>query len=374
LLVQQFFEVEQYAQYINEKFIPFYVDTEDPWGAGLENFYEIGGGPSIAIIQSDGSLYDILTSYSDGEAEFYLERVNISLKGENAYATLKARHERNPDDLRIKFQLAQKHADMWQGRKAVQLAVEILEKSDEAKTIDVTLEEGAPPINLYEYARYGAGLGEMWQTQSTEPLEKFRMDFPESILMDRVYNDLARAYLDLPASDEGDLFFEDLVARYPDNFEMLRRALRYRIVTKSKLDKAENLALTMVEMHPESDDIRRDAAEILILKNKEKEALEIYGNDFIQTLMDKPNDMNSYAWFWALKETNLESALIAAQKAVDLSGDPNIMDTLSMVYWKMGEPEKAIQIEEEAYKMNPNPAYQERIKEIRKKMEGEVID
>ena len=70
-----------------------------------------------------------------------------------------------------------------------------------------------------------------------------------------------------------------------------------------------------------------------------------------------------------MQEKNLETALACIQRAFDVNPeDDNLLDTMSMVYWKMKEYEKAIETEERAYAMNQNPGYLERIKQIKEDM------
>jgi tetratricopeptide (TPR) repeat protein len=74
--------------------------------------------------------------------------------------------------------------------------------------------------------------------------------------------------------------------------------------------------------------------------------------------MDKANDLGSYARFWAGQGKNLDSALEAAKKCVELSSEsPSNWDALSQVYLKQGNfdgalkaAQKAVDLAEEAQK------------------------
>jgi len=80
--------------------------------------------------------------------------------------------------------------------------------------------------------------------------------------------------------------------------------------------------------------------------------------------------LNDYAWFWATRGCNLESALTAAQRAPALRDAANIWDTLSMVYRKQGRLGEALNAEERAVQLSEGrvQTYIERLEEIRREM------
>lgn len=68
--------------------------------------------------------------------------------------------------------------------------------------------------------------------------------------------------------------------------------------------------------------------------------------------------LNSYAWTFAEIGKELESAAEAARKAVELSkDDPQILDTLAEVYYKMGKKQLAIETIEKAIAKEPEDEY-----------------
>jgi hypothetical protein len=70
----------------------------------------------------------------------------------------------------------------------------------------------------------------------------------------------------------------------------------------------------------------------------EDKAVKVFGDDFVTENFKDAYKLNSYAWFWGnFESANLESALRASKRSVELSNSANHWDTLSMVYWKMGE-------------------------------------
>jgi len=61
----------------------------------------------------------------------------------------------------------------------------------------------------------------------------------------------------------------------------------------------------------------------------------------------------------------------AAKKSIELKNDHNYWDTLSMVYWKMGKYQEAIEAEEKALQLagGKNEGYEKQISDIKAEME-----
>jgi uncharacterized Ntn-hydrolase superfamily protein len=68
--------------------------------------------------------------------------------------------------------------------------------------------------------------------------------------------------------------------------------------------------------------------------------------------------LNSLAWFAATHDFHLSEALEAAQRAVGLEPkNTNIMDTLAEAYYRMGNFDKAIEVQKEALAIAPGDEY-----------------
>jgi tetratricopeptide (TPR) repeat protein len=73
---------------------------------------------------------------------------------------------------------------------------------------------------------------------------------------------------------------------------------------------------------------------------------------------DDAGMLNSLAWFTAINDIYLSQALEAAKKAVELEPEnSNILDTLAEVYFRLGNAEKAIEIETRALELSPDETY-----------------
>ncbi len=111
-------------------------------------------------------------------------------------------------------------------------------------------------------------------------------------------------------------------------------------------------------------------ARICLKNGKTAEALKYYGPAFMKEHWGNPDVMNSYSYLWAMNEKNLKSSLTAIERAIELDPKaPRFYDTLSTVYWKMKEYEKAIKAEEKALEILPGYEwYLNQIKAIKKDM------
>ena len=71
-----------------------------------------------------------------------------------------------------------------------------------------------------------------------------------------------------------------------------------------------------------------------------------------------PGMLNGLAWACATNSIYLEDALKAARRAVHLAPrNVDILDTLAEVYFRMGNPQKAIEVETRAAKIDPKSQY-----------------
>ncbi len=118
------------------------------------------------------------------------------------------------------------------------------------------------------------------------------------------------------------------------------------------LDSAEAMIEFALRINPDTPFIRSAAAQIYMRLKKEEKALEIFGPEFIKTKMDDPSWLSSYASFWSSQIKNLESALAAAQRLVELApkNARNWM-TLGSVYRFQKNYPEALKAMEKAYEL-----------------------
>jgi tetratricopeptide (TPR) repeat protein len=96
------------------------------------------------------------------------------------------------------------------------------------------------------------------------------------------------------------------------------------------------------------------------------------GNKLVTMFKNDSDRLNSLAWAivdpqGGVEKKDLDLALKAAKRSVELDKNPANMDTLARVYFVKGDKAKALEIEKEALKMAPDSdkkSYEDTIKEF----------
>jgi tetratricopeptide (TPR) repeat protein len=102
------------------------------------------------------------------------------------------------------------------------------------------------------------------------------------------------------------------------SYDMIDYA-NYWVGRNSNLEAAVRAAETALKLFPDSSYYLSQAAGVYIKAGKEDKALEIYGPAYVQKNIGKANALDTYAAFWGNQGKNLDSALEAGRKAVELS-------------------------------------------------------
>jgi tetratricopeptide (TPR) repeat protein len=148
----------------------------------------------------------------------------------------------------------------------------------------------------------------------------------------------------------------------------LRDYVNFWVGQESNTESVEDMMELAVKMAPDNFYVVRAVADTYIKLEKPEKALEVFGPDCIKDYMDDSNSLYSYARFWGNLGKNLESALAAAKKSVELAEAPYKWDTLSLVYLKMKNYDEAMKAAEKAVETAGDQAdrYEKRIEEIKK--------
>jgi tetratricopeptide (TPR) repeat protein len=125
---------------------------------------------------------------------------------------------------------------------------------------------------------------------------------------------------------------------------------------KENLESAKAMVDTAVKIGPDSVYFLRDVADAYIRLGEDAKAMAAYGPAWLEKSESglTGRDINTYASFWLRQEKNLESALEAARKSVEI--DPKsyyFWSTLSDVYAKMGDKTEAVKAGEKALELAP---------------------
>ncbi|KPK87768.1 hypothetical protein AMJ80_11735 [bacterium SM23_31] len=429
MLDEQFFSNEKFHPYVNSKYVAVRAVRGEESGDALYEEYNVRATPTVAITQANGTEIDRVIGYS-APPEGFMDRLEESLNSETTFANLLKGYNENPDDLKAAYKLASKYNDTYRTDQANELFEKILTRPDEAKKIMVPFGSEGEVISIYEQAKFTQGnLDEFIEEFPDSKLardaytrlarthsngrdvekdgqffNKMLEKYPEDInLLKYFVTFCVRSKTDVerglkiaekintetgvsdPAHTKN---YAELLALSGDN-EKLNRfygksfADRQRgtlatnlynyasfwISRKENLEDALAKARMVVELRDGNPSYRSRVAQLFIQAENLEGAMEIYGSEFVNDYMSDARILYSYASFWGRQEKNLESALEAAKKSVELDPQPNSYDALSLIYWKSGKLNEAIKAEEKALELSPeNARYLKRIEDIKKEI------
>jgi tetratricopeptide (TPR) repeat protein len=307
---------------------------------------------------------------------------------------------------------------------------------------------GDKKVTYTEYAEYSLGiLAYRGEKRDLEPLKSFIKKYPESPMLKNAYMYVSLYYMSLGSKEEAGKFFEEYVAKFPDDpnvlnyyvtriirdkeplergiqlAEKIRDMMKFNpdprfiknlaqlYILKGEPEKAENLygnnfmegrvsmlgmalmdyanfwvqqnkntdsAVAMAEMavrlNPEMWYTIQSLAQVYLKLNKEDKALEVYGPAYVKKYWDKSVNVRSYAGFWTRQGKNLESALGAAKRAIELTPDAYAWDTLAQTFLKLKRYDEALKAEEKAVALAEGPSaesFKKKIEQIKKAMAEE---
>jgi tetratricopeptide (TPR) repeat protein len=121
--------------------------------------------------------------------------------------------------------------------------------------------------------------------------------------------------------------------------------------TRKSANKDSALAMVdlALKMRPDALYVIQQAASIYVKNGQEAKALEVYGPAFAQKNADKASPLSSYASFWANQGKNLDGALSAAKRAVELKPEAYYgWVTLGNVYLKLKNYDEAVKAAQKA--------------------------
>ena len=365
MLVQQYFTNTKYFPFLQEHCILITLDLDKEFGRSVANRYRVAWFPSTLLLQSDGTLFDMVQGY-EGDPDAYHEKVKSVLLEGQGYAAIRARAETHPADLALQFALAWKVLNMVYLDEAQAMLNNLAAKAPSSDVrVQVLDHEGIP---LAEAVAFANGTLDTGGARKPERMLQFVADFPESSLRFDADDALARLFLRRPRHAKAAAFFAGLRDRYLEDPVILSYGVRYAIASGKALDETEPLLRRLLSKDPEDWNLRRLAAQFYLKKGEVEAAVAQYGAVFSQVFWEDAVALNGYAWFWAEQSENLDDAERTALRSIALQDDANTWDTLSMVYWKQGRHDKAIEAEERAISMNDHPDYRKRIEEIKADM------
>ena len=116
------------------------------------------------------------------------------------------------------------------------------------------------------------------------------------------------------------------------------------------LESALEIADVAVKTYPGSNTILSQAADVFMRLKKEDKALDLFGPAYAKKNWDDSDNLWSYANFWAMQGKNLDDALAAANRIIELKpNNSSGYDALSSVLQKLKNFPEAIKAAQKAY-------------------------
>jgi tetratricopeptide (TPR) repeat protein len=330
--------------------------------------YDVRYTPTVMIATADGQEIDRMVGY-ESPVEEYKQKLIAVYTGDQTILSMVQAHEKTPDDLEIIVNLAMKYQTIYANKKMAEFGEKALQQADNAKEMTISYGDDEAEVSAYEYARATTVYG------GPQYALDFMNEFPESAIKSDVFHWLSRFLYSGDTRPEAFRVYDELVQKFPADMELLKPYVYYCARGDEYVDKGIEFAEKIYKADPANTETRlaQSYAGLLLAKGEDEKAINAFGQDFVDrhTENEEAGPLNGYAWFWALKGKNLESALAAAKKSIEFDDQHFTWDTLSMVYWKMGEHQKAIEAEEKALEMagGENAGYEERIEEIKVDMQ-----
>ena len=136
-----------------------------------------------------------------------------------------------------------------------------------------------------------------------------------------------------------------------------------------------------IQIRPDVPYLRQTAAAVYAKAVRPEKALEAFGPDYARQNRDSTDALYPYAWYWNGQGTNLESALEAIDRVIEIQPGLTYFDIRAQILLKLKRydealksAERALALARESAKRRPGFAtkpYEARVQEIQAAMAGE---
>ena len=279
-----------------------------------------------------------------------MEKIQRSLQGIDTYKSLADLYAKDPKNVEVVYKLARKVDEKGaDSKRADELYNQIIALDPEGKGGLVAVDYPKVRVPYTEYAEFILARKKSIGVQADPgPMRAFVGKHPGSPLVETGYSFMSIHYGNYAPKEEATKFFEEYIAKYPDDAYVLSSYVRRIIRDKEPLDKGLQLADKIAELtsyNPDPYDAE-NRAELLWLKGDKEKAEEIFGKShFGDRRTSFAYELASYANFWNDRDTNLDKAAEAIELAILIQPDtPYLRQTAATIYAKAGQPEKALEV------------------------------
>jgi tetratricopeptide (TPR) repeat protein len=276
--------------------------------------------------------------------------------GIDTYGALSDRYAKDPDNVEVVFKLAEKCADRYSDeltKKSNELYQKVLTMDLGGRTGSYYDEDRKASVPYVEAAEFAlAQQASRGRKPDPAPLRAFIAKHPSSVLLKSAYGSLSYYYGYQAPKEDAAKFFEEALAKFPDDKNMASTYLARIVRDKEPVDKGLALAEKLKEKtgYPRDPDIQESLAQLYVLKEEPAKAEEEYGKDFVDDYISTAVfALTGYANFWIDQEKNLESAEEMADIAAAAVGAKKdvpyyYLSQVAAVYAKLGKIDKALSL------------------------------
>jgi tetratricopeptide (TPR) repeat protein len=134
-------------------------------------------------------------------------------------------------------------------------------------------------------------------------------------------------------------------------------------------ESVEAVAEAALKLQPENMFVRQQAARVFLALGREARAIEVFGPAYAKNYWDEPGELRSYIYFWTQQGKNLDGALAAGMRTVELRPRAYYhWSALADLYAKMGNHAEALKAAEKAVEFSSpaaKPAMQKNLEKIK---------
>jgi tetratricopeptide (TPR) repeat protein len=265
---------------------------------------------------------------------------------------LSERSAKDPANIEVAFKLAEKCARRYSPEmtaKSKDLYRKILTLDLAGQTSSYYNEDLKAAVPYKEAAEFALAQDSVFGNKpDPAPLADFLAKNPTSPLAKNAYTYLGYYYGRMASKEDAGKFFEEYLAKFPEDKDAVRSYIGRIIRDKDPLDKGIALAEKLEEQagYPPNPSDRQNLAELYALKGDPAKAEELYGKDFIDDYESNSYyALTGYANFWVDQGKNLESAEAAADLALKIRpNDWFVYAQVAGVYNKVNKTDKALAV------------------------------
>lgn len=345
MLDEQFFSDSTFGEYVNNNFVSVYALRGEPIYDELKKAYNTSATPTVVIAEAGAAEIDRIVGYGP-PPEGLLTKVTNAANRIDTFEALIKEHEENPDDPETTFKLAYKYErNFGEDDIAQRLYREIIDRSDEAKSIMVPYSTPDDMISIQEWSLFRLG----FKTFNAIYYEALVKDFPDTRFSNIAYRFLAPRKVRAESSREVVSFFEKIVEKYPDDVYLLNCYVRYCINAQTNIDRGIEIAeliQTLISDREPSFNPTQFYAELLMMKGDSTKAKQVYGNRFFEREVDDATRlMVSYSMFWERQNANLESARRILNRSFAMEPENYVLrGTAALGYMRLNREEDALRV------------------------------